>query len=340
MNKLIEYIHEQIKQVISDKITENENININIINTCYYKQYNIIRFKRFLIHSCLIFSFQFLTVTNLKLQYLLLPMHPPLGISFTMFYLFGLNSLPGLIFGEILGLMTQQLPLNLIWMYSLSDIIGGISGAYLCQKIFFIDSNIVALNKTNFLQFVTKNWVFTCIASSVIKVLAVKYININNIVIKTLSIYAINLWIADLNAVLVIPTCICSWLYVALNNHKISTKPITYRCVMILIFFITFSSLLLLYKNPKLIYLIILAMLLGIYISYAYGYLLANLWLFIVSITYLTYFIIFQYQYLLQYGIQISMFISLGLLVYSITTLYISLVLSCYLPTKHNDRSA
>ena len=304
-----------INNTIPRFIDKNKFVN-------HYQRYNIIRFKRFLLHTTLIFVCQFLIIVNLKFDSPALPLYPPIGVAFVMFYLFGINALPGLILSEILGFLIYNLPINIILLYCFADLFSGWIGSYICNNISFLDVNI-SINKRTLKEFIIKNAIVVLLFSSSIKIFAMSSLS-SSWVNKTLIYNFIQVWIADLNAIIIIPSCILSWLYVLFNRHNVSTKNITTTSVIALITFVVLSVFFI--KQFYLISLIIIGMLGSIYYAYYHGYLIATLLLFILSSIYLTYFIYFKIQYVLYFGKSLYTLTSLILFLFSIIMLYTSLI--------------
>ena len=121
MDNQLSYLNNQIPKLITNKTSIN-----------HYWQYNVIKLKRLLIHTVLIFIFQFLIIVNLTFQYPALPMYPPIGVAFVMFYLFGANAFWGLILSEIGGCFFHGLSTNTIILYLLADLLGAWVSTILC----------------------------------------------------------------------------------------------------------------------------------------------------------------------------------------------------------------
>lgn len=305
------YINNQIPKFIDT----NKFVN-------HYQQYNIMRIKRFLLHTTLIFICQFLIIVNLTFGYPILPMYPPIGVAFVMFHLFGMNAFAGLLLSELLGYVIYNIPINIILLYCLADLFSGWLSSYICKNISFLDVTIL-VNKNTLLEFIKKNAVIILLFSAPIKLLTMTMLY-PSWEIETLLYNYINFWISDLNAILIIPSCILSWLYVLFNRHHVSTKPIKLPFIISLIMFIVLSVLFI--KQLSLIGLIIIGMFASIYYAYYHGYLISTLLLFIVSAVYLTYFIDFKNQYLLYFGTSLYTLISVILFLFSIGMLYTGLV--------------
>lgn len=266
----------------------------------YLYIYNKIRIKRLLIHTSIIFILQFLIIINFRFQDATLPMYPPIGVAFVMFYLFGSNAFLGLLLSEFCGLFLHNFTINTIYVYLFADLGAAWLGAYFSKNIFFLDLDpLIIQNKL--LNFIKKMF-FICCLSSLIKIKKLLWLNY------------INLWVADLNAILIIASFVLSWIYVPFSQYKISHQLIKKSSTIILIFFIASSILFM--KNIGIIYLIIINMITAIYWAYYYGFLIATILSFIISSIYLTYFIKHQ---------DLSLYSPIVLLVFVICMLYVSL---------------
>ena len=304
---------------LNNKIPEYISIN-NSINHLW--KYNKIRVKRFLIHNFIIFILQFLIIINLTFQHPALPMYPPIGIAFIMFYLFGSNAFFGLLLSEFCGLFIHGLPINTICFYLFADLVAAWLMVYLSQNIFFlaIEPMVIRHKLLNFI----KKILIACSISSLIKAFPIIITCKSYYNYPTLLYNYIDLWLADLNAILIMSSFVLSWIYIPFSQYNISHKKIKKSSIIALIFFIISSILFM--KNIQLIYLIIINMIIAIYWAYYYGYLIATFLLFIVSSIYLTYFIAAKNQYLLYFGVPLYTLVGIILLLFIICMLYTSLM--------------
>lgn len=280
--------------------------------------YNWIRTKRFLVQSLMIFIFQYLTIIYLPITSPALPMYPPVAIAFVTFYLLGNSSLWGLLLGGLLGYFLKGLsPISML-LYLLADIGAGYLGARLCQNTFTSDIRPFAKLPDDY-QFIILSTFITCLLSSLIRITAVilSHPSLRDPII--LVYHFIDLWMADLNAILIFSVFLLSWVYIPFSREKISVRPLKKLVITTLLFIIV--SLLLIQK-VEMIYLIIMAAILSIYLSHIYGYLIASALLFIISGLYLCYFIINQQEYLRMFGLVLYSLAPGFLLLYSILIIY------------------
>lgn len=252
----------------------------------YFYHYNWIRAKRFLLKTTVIFIFQYLTIINLTFSSAL-PMYPPMGIAFIMFYLLGNQAFFGLLLGEICAYFLKGLPFDFFFCYLTADIGCGWLGAFLCQTIFPSEMRMFS-NWREWLSFIKVNAVITCLLSSFLRLTPL--ILTHKINSKFLLIQWLNLWLADLNSVLIMTSFLLSWWSVLFNRVKISEKEISKILVFVILGFIVLSILFV--KNALLIYLIITAMVLALHLAFRHGYLIATAMLYMISTIYLTFFMI------------------------------------------------
>ena len=281
----------------------------------YLYSYNLMRIRRFLIQTIMIFVFQFMTIINLTFSDPILPMYPPIGIAFVMFYLFGNNALFGLLLGGFCAYFLKGLAIKIIVLYLMADIVGGYMGSILCRNIFSSDIKPFA-KKQEVFKFFKINALITCLISGLLRVSAVVLLN-HNIVIYD----CINLWLADLNAILILASFLLSWSYVSFSREKLSEQTITIVPIIMLVMFIIFSMLFM--QKVELGYLIIVAMIASIYFAHVYGYLVATALLFIISAIFLSYFIAVGQQYVGYFGLKLYTLVPVFLFIFTICILYI-----------------
>jgi len=285
------------------------------LNYKYLYSYNLMRIRRFLIQTIMIFVFQFMTIINMTFSDPVLPMYPPIGISFVMFYLFGNNAVLGLLLSGFCAYLVKNLAIEAIVLYLMADIIGGYVGSVLCGNIFSSDIKPFA-NLQEVFKFLKTNSLITCLISGLLRISVVVLLN-HNIVIYD----CINVWLADLNAILILASFLLSWSYVSFSREKLSEQAITIVPIIMLIMFIVFSMLFM--QKIELGYLIIVAMVVSIYFAHVYGYLVATALLFIISAIFLSYFIAVGQQYVDCFGLKLYTLVPIVLFIFAICILYI-----------------
>jgi len=285
----------------------------------YWFSYQWIKIKNLLIQTMIIFIFQYLTTVNLPFSYPGLAMYPPMGIAFVMFYLLGKNAFPGIILGGFCGYLLKGMPMVSTLLYLMADIGCGYLGARLCQNIFSTDIRIL-LNLREGIQFFKTNALITCLFSGFTRTFSFILSCKESQDIGTVFFTYINLWFADLNAILILFSFLLSWVYVPFSRERISKKSIHKIEIFLLIALVVF--LMLFMKNDGTIYVMIVSMLLSLYWSQAYGHLVATALLFIIANLYLGYFMGIQYRHSLYFDIQFYIFSPIILLLWTLCILY------------------
>lgn len=296
-------------------ISQNTNNN-------YLYSYRLTKIKRFLLQTIIIFIFQYSTIVNLTFSYPALPMYPPMGIAFIMFYLFGNNSVWGLLLGGGSAYFLKGLPAASICFNTFADIGCSWLGAFLCQAVF--SSDVMEFIKIREWIKFFKITIGICLLSSLIRMMPIllHYKTIKHPDI--LFYHYINVWLADLNAILVLFGFVISWLSLFYSRGNITNKALKKLPIIIAIVFIIFSVLFM--KRIELIYLIIFAMIGCLYLSYIYGNYIATGLLYIVSFIYLTYFIAHKQQYFLYVGVKLYMLTPMLILLFTVCVFYIAQV--------------
>lgn len=250
--------------------------------------YQWINIKRFVSQTALIFIFQYTTIMSLPIIYPQLPWYPPIGIAFVIFYLFGCTAFVGLLLAGFFAYILNGLSLISTVLYLSADIIPSFIGALLCQKILSSDINPFAKHK-EWLQFIKINALFTCTLSSIFRIILWIFIQQKTIDLKIFFLNYLSLWLADLNAILLLSGFLLSWINVPLSRVKILKKPLSKWIVLSYITLMIIS--LVFIQQPWSIYSILILMLASLYLSRLYGYLIASALTFITATFYLAYFI-------------------------------------------------
>ncbi len=290
----------------------------------YWYLYNLAKIKHFFLQTIIVFSLQYMIIfnyiTSISFSYPTLPMYPPIGIAFVMFSIFGNNAFIGLLLSDLIGYLITDLPMLSILLYLIADIGAGYLAAYLCQSIFSTDVRIL-LHKQEIIKFISINATIICLASSAIRITTIIFSHKINLKPNAMFYMYINLWLTDLNAILILASFLLTWIYVPLSREKITNKQINKFNILLLMAFIITCVL---YMNhPALICLIIIAMIISIRLTWVYGHLIGTALLFIISSIYLTYFIGLQQQYLSHFGLAIYTLVPTILLLFIISILYI-----------------
>ena len=198
-------------------------------NKQHWRSYIFIILKRFSLQTLMVLIFQYLVITNLTFSLPVSPMYPPIGIAFVMFYLLGNNALLGLLLGGLLGYLIKGFVLQSALLYLTADIGASYLGSLLCQKIFTSDIRSFAKLSEMF-EFLKINAFITCFFSALARIGAI-FLKVE------LTFYdCLNLWISDLNGIVVLSGFLLSWAYVPFSREKICEWPTMFVAASILVF--------------------------------------------------------------------------------------------------------
>src|SRR5436305_351248 len=88
------YLRESIRKYVPKQARHNSQ---------YLTQYYVMAAKSLFFKNILIFIFQYLIILNINFTQPALPLYPPIGLAFTLFYVLGPNAFPGLFLGSLFG---------------------------------------------------------------------------------------------------------------------------------------------------------------------------------------------------------------------------------------------
>jgi len=262
----------------------------------YYLSYNLIRIKRFVTISLISFIFQYLSIISIPGKFVISPLYPAIGIAFSMYFILGRNTIPGLLLGTLLAYFLKGYNFISIFLYAISDVGCGVLGAYLCQNVF--SSDVPRLIKfREFKKFVLINALFTCVISGGFKLFALKtnvYLNIG----KTIKVFLL-FWLGDLNSIIIIFMFLFTWMSIYQSRESISEK-IIYKPAII--FFAVILLLCIVFiKKPIVLSLLLLLLLISSHNYKNHGIILGSSLFYITGIIYSAFFLRnfeFFYSYL------------------------------------------
>lgn len=139
-------------------------------NHKYWLAYNVLKTKRLLLQTLIVFIFQYLTLMNLTFSLPPLPMNPAIGLAFSFFYLIGKNAFPGLILGELCALALKGMSAGSILLYLSADIGLGSIAAFYCNAILSSDIRTFASQRES-LHFLKTN-ALICLLTGFLRVWA------------------------------------------------------------------------------------------------------------------------------------------------------------------------
>lgn len=281
--------------------------------------YNLMRLKRFLFRTLIIFFLQYQCISSLSFSGRPLPLYFPIAYSFIFFYFLGGNAFLGLLLGSVFAYLLKGLSPIVTLLYTFADIGGGYLGAFLCKDVFSSDIKPFA-NRQESIIFIAINAFITCFISGMIRITPLIWKNSIPISWGKLLFQYILLWLADLNAILILSAFLLTWFCVPFSREKIAVQSI--KKSHVLIFILLIGLMILGIKQHYSIYILTFITLLAIYGAYYYGSLIGTLLLFIVSNLYLAYFIIHQNQISAHLGTTFYVFVPVVVFVYAICILY------------------
>lgn len=285
----------------------------------YLLAWNITRARRFAGQFLIVFICQYIAITQVIFSLPAPAMYPPMGVAFVMLYLFGGSSIPGLICVGIVAYFLKGFSSIFVLFYLLADVGACFLGVLLCQNSFSTD-NPWSNNLKEWLGFITINFFITSCLSSLIRMIPFLLTKSTDMTFPVLFYNFIDLWLADLNAILVLFGFSITWLYLAysrgsiLLDEKMEKIPLlaVLACIILSAFFL---------KKIEFEYLILMSMLLSIYLSYRHGIIMATALLYFISFLYFAHFMIGKQQFLQNYGIELYTLVPLVLFIYSVAML-------------------
>lgn len=295
--------------------------------------YNIIRIRRFLLQTALIFVFQFLIIINLNFTYPPVSMYPPIGLAFTFFYLLGNNAFFGLLLAGSSAYFLKGLPLDTLVLYLTADILGGYIGAALSLRVLSSDIRPF-VHWQECLAFFKINALTACLFSSALRLFPMILHYNNNMTsfhlparvldsdfLGAIFFNFLDLWLADINGILILSSFIFSWAYISFSRERITPYGLSYFVPIGFLGFILLSVLFM--ASPHFSIVILIAMIATLISSLLYGYLIATALLFVVSSIYFTFFMAQLPQFVHYFGLGLYTVIPTLLLLFTLGVLYL-----------------
>lgn len=255
----------------SDKYLTQQLLMLTTVDAkkSFRRAYNFKRIKRFLISTVSVFFLQYLTLIHLSNIYSGLPLYPPIGSALVMIYLLGDSTLLGLFLGSFCAYCVHGFTLPSLFLYISADLGGAYLGARWCQMIFTSDQSIFVARKEwlRFAIYVS----LICFFSGLLRMLVILVHDTNHMPVETVGYYFLNLWIADLNAIIVFTGFFLTWISVYLGRERVfRQKSTTLSKICWLLWGLSCLAFL------KKIEFLLLAILLSLYLSYCFGILIAT----------------------------------------------------------------
>lgn len=307
------YLYEKMHMNRQNDYIENTLLQMGGMNHThsYRSLYGRIVAKRLLLQTLMGFIFQYLSIIYLVNTFPSLPMYPSLGLVFVMVYLFGNQSLWGLLLGEIVAYYLKETPPLFIFFNCLADVGCGWLGARLCQSVF--SSDVMPLISM-------KEWVRFFKISALVSLMGSMVKTAPQLLqYKTITwnffLYQVGIGLGFLNGVLVLFWFVVSWLSLLYSREKILFFNNMWN-ILGLVFFIIFCMLAM--KQFELIYAIAAGAFISFFMAYYFGAAIASLLLYLVSFFYLAYFMVHQATFFSLLGSGFYFFLPLLLLVFII----------------------
>ena len=260
-----------------------------IVGACPTKKYgyayHLKKIQRYLFHTVIAFFLQYLMIISLPMTGHALPIYPPLGAALMMIYFLGDHALLGLLLGGGCAYFFKGLaPLQVV-LFLTADIGCGYLGVRLCQSVFSSERSLLTQPREWF-EYLKINALITCTLSSLLQLGAILFNHTGNLSAQTMRHTFIQLWLSDVNAILVFSAFFLSWTSVYLGMEKIAHAPVKKLNVMMPLLCILVAALLF---KPMGFMLIVIAS--AIYLSVCYGFLIATSLSYGLSLLFLVYFI-------------------------------------------------
>lgn len=279
----------------------------------YLRAWNRIRARRYAGQFFIVFICQYIAIMQVLFSLPIPPMYPPMGVAFVMLYLFGGSSIIALLCVGTVAYFLKGFSNVFVFFYLIADIGVCFLGVLLCQNRFSTD-NPWSDNLKEWIGFITINLCITSFVSGLIRIIPI--LLTTNMTVTVLFYNFINLWLADLNAILVLFGFSITWLHLAYSrgpvilDEKIEKIPVfaVLVCIILSAWFM---------KQIEFYYLIAMSMLLSLYLSYRYRIIMATGLLYFISFLYFAHFMIDKQQFLQRHGIEFYTLVPIVLFIYS-----------------------
>lgn len=285
----------------------------------YLMAWNRIRAKRFAGQFLIVFICQYIAIMQVIFSLPVPPMYPPMGVAFVMLYLFGGSSIIPLLCVGSVAYFLKGFSGIFVFFYLIADVGVCYFGVSLCQNSFSTD-NPRAVNLKEWLEFITINLCITSFLSSLVRMIPVLLTQGTSMTCVTLFYNFVDLWLADLNAILVLFGFSITWLYLAYSRGSIFLNEKMEKIPMLAVLVCIILSALYL-KQIEFFYLITMSMILSIYLSYKHGIIMATGLLYFISFLYFAHFMIGKQAFMQRYGIELYTSIPIVLFIYSASML-------------------
>jgi hypothetical protein len=283
--------------------------------------YQIKKLKRFVWHFLLIFICQFMAIGISSFQGFIPPLYPPMGVAFVTVYLFGSVAAFALLLADIVAYLLQNFSIKAVFFYTAADIIPAFLVTSLTKNT-FKTYDFTSNQWRDWLRFILITMGITCLMSASFR-LPVYWMPMTESSFSSVLYAYIMLWLADINAILVLFSFSISWLYV-MYSRGLKFKKADLKRWPLWAFLICFGFALGSLKSLTFGYWIAASMLLSLYLSYQTGTILGTALMYGVSILYFAYFSLHKADFIFHYGIKSYTLIFVVLFIYNISILCVA----------------
>lgn len=265
----------------------------------YKHSYRAKQLKRFLWHTMMAFFLQYLTMSHLTFSYPALPINPCMGAAFMMLYLLGPNALLGLMLGAILGYVLHGFSFASVCLYVWADIGGAYLSVSFSRLVLSSDLSVFIYPK-EWLRFVQKNMLMACVLTTVLRTVALVLVDPSVWHGRALGYYMFDIWLSDLNGLLVFSGFLLTWLSVYLSREKVSDVPLDNLKLIAIPVLVIVAMIVV--KHAAVTF--ILGLVVALYLSYYYGVLMATVLTYALAMVFIVYITNHQQLYLDYLGLR------------------------------------
>ncbi len=289
----------------------------------YWLQYQTQSLKRFIIHFIIFFTCQFIAIGCVSFQGIVPPMYPPMGVAFVILYLYGRTAIFALIFADVIAYSLQHFSFLPLTLYLLADIVPAFIVTLIWKSIFKTD-DFESNQPQEWLQFILITMLFTCFLSAGIRLLAF-YDLVHNLSFSNILSQFIQLWFADINAVIVLYSFLISWLYIMYSRSLIRRARQIIKKMSFWLFLLCLGSALTTFHSLAFCYWIFASMQLSLYLTYRAGMTFGTAFMYAISFIYFAYFTLHKADFIFHYGLKLYTLISIVLFTYNISVLCLAI---------------
>lgn len=246
-----------------------------------------------------------------------------MGVAFVILYWFGPSSIAALFCASVIAYLLQGLGLPFVAGYSMADIMPATLAIFLWADM-GLSENPNCNQCQEWLRFIFLKAGLVCLLSASLRILPIFFIA-KEPSLEKVFFHGVNLWLADINGVLVLFAFAMNWLYLAYSRSVIVPKKRLQKPTFWL-FCISLVLSILFFKSTIFYYGIFLSMLFSVCLAYQTGIIFGSGLMYGIAFLYYAYFTIHKSQMVFHYGFKFYTLVSILLFIYNI-----SLILSANL---------